>query len=152
MLHTLNREQLIQRPPDDVFAFFADAANLERLTPPWLRFQILTSGPIEMQAGTRIDYRIRMRGLPIVWETEIAEWDPPRRFVDVQLRGPYRRWEHTHEFVAMAGGTLVRDVVHYELPAGWLGEAARRLVVARDISNIFDYRRAALTDVFGSRS
>jgi ligand-binding SRPBCC domain-containing protein len=103
-----------------------------------------------MQAGARIDYRIRLRGIPVVWKTRITEWEAPVRFVDVQLSGPYRVWEHTHEFQAVSGGTIVRDTVDYELPAGWLGELLRRTVVARDIARIFEYRRGALAQAFES--
>lgn len=148
MRHTFTREQFIDRPLGDVFAFFADANNLQRITPAWLRFEMVTPAPVEMRAGARIDYRIRLHHVPIVWKTLIREWDPPHRFVDAQIQGPYRVWEHTHEFAAVSNGTLVRDVVEYELPAGWLGEVVRRLFVARDIAAIFDHRRAALSDVF----
>jgi len=148
MRHTLIREQFLSQTPEEVFAFYADARNLERITPPWLHFRILNDGPIAMQPGTLIDYRIRVRGLPVNWRTRITVWDPPHRFVDVQIRGPYRTWEHTHEFHAVAGGTLVRDLVSYELPAGWLGEMVRRLFVARDVAAIFDHRRTALASIF----
>jgi ligand-binding SRPBCC domain-containing protein len=151
-MNTLIREQLIERPLEEVFAFHADAHNLERITPPWLAFRILTEGPIEMRRGARIDYQIRVHGIPMVWKSEIREWDPPHRFVDVQLRGPYRVWEHTHEFSAVAGGTLVRDAVNYALPLGWVGEMVRRAVVARDVSAIFEHRRTALATIFKSRS
>jgi ligand-binding SRPBCC domain-containing protein len=152
MVHTFTREQFLEHPLEEVFAFHADAANLERITPPWLGFRILTPMPLEMRAGARIDYRIRLRGLPVTWRTEIVAWDPPRTFTDVQRRGPYRRWEHTHTFIAVPGGTLISDVVHYELPAGTLGERLLRWFVAREISRIFEYRGAALTEVFGAVS
>jgi ligand-binding SRPBCC domain-containing protein len=152
MIHTFTREQFIERPVDDVFAFYADAANLERITPAWLNFRILTPMPIEMRPGARIDYRIRLRGLPVTWKSEIVEWDPPRRFTDVQLRGPYRTWEHTHEFHPVSGGTLVRDSVRYELPAGWLGEVLRRTGVSRDIAAIFEHRRVRLAQIFSNQS
>jgi ligand-binding SRPBCC domain-containing protein len=150
-MHTLIREQMIERPLEEVFAFHADARNLERITPPWLSFRILTQGPVEMRRGAQIDYRIRVHGVPVVWKSEIREWGPPHRFVDVQLRGPYRMWEHAHEFAPVPGGTLVRDVVNYALPAGWMGELVCRLVVDRDVSAIFDYRQKALAAVFGGR-
>lgn len=152
MLHTFAREQFIERAVDEIFAFYADAANLELMTPAWLNFHILTPMPIEMRPGARIDYRIRLRGLPVTWRTEIVEWDPPRRFIDVQLRGPYRTWEHTHEFHPVSGGTVVRDSVRYELPAGWLGEVLRRAVVSRDINAIFEHRRACLARIFSNQS
>lgn len=152
MLHTFAHEQFVERAVDEVFAFYADAANLELITPAWLNFRILTPMPIEMRPGARIEYRIRLRGLPVTWRTEIVEWDPPRRFTDVQLRGPYRTWEHTHEFHPVPGGTLVRDSVRYELPAGWLGEILRRTVVSRDITAIFEHRRARLARIFSNQS
>lgn len=142
------REQFIARPLQEVFAFYADASNLERLTPAWLQFRISTPGPIAMQRGTMIDYRIRLRGVSVRWTSEITEWAPPHRFVDVQVRGPYQTWEHTHTFSAVTGGTLVRDDVRYQLPLGWIGEIARRGFVTRDLSRIFDYRREALAALF----
>lgn len=128
-----------------MFAFFADAANLQRLTPPFLRFEILTPSPIAMRAGAEIDYRLRVHGLPIRWRTRIESWQAERRFVDVQLRGPYRLWHHTHEFEEVAGGTLCRDVVRYAVPGGRIVE---RLFVRRDIEEIFDFRRRVLLDRF----
>jgi ligand-binding SRPBCC domain-containing protein len=140
---------LLPRPRDEVFAFFADATNLEAITPPWLRFRVLTPPPIEMAAGTRIDYRLRVRFLPVRWTTEIAVWEPPVRFVDTQLRGPYRRWVHLHTFEQVEGGTLCRDRVDYEAPGGRL---VHRLFVDRDVRRIFAYRRERLLDRFGAAS
>lgn len=149
-LHTLTREQALPGAPDEVFAFFADAVNLERITPPWLSFRIATSGPVAMEPGTLIEYRLRLHRIPIRWLTRIEEWEPGRRFVDVQVRGPYRAWHHTHEFEPGAGGgTVVRDTVRYALPLGPLGEAAHRLFVARDLRAIFDYRVASVSKVMG---
>src|SRR3954451_9403150 len=140
-IHVLRREQRLSRPPEAVFGFFADAANLEAITPPLLGFSVLTPGPIEMRVGTLIEYRLRLHGLPLRWLTSIQAWDPPHRFVDVQLRGPYALWHHTHELSAgEAGGTLMRDTVRYALPLGPLGELAHRLVVARDLDAIFAFR------------
>src|SRR5690242_5512703 len=106
----------LPRPRAEVFAFFADAANLETITPAFLKFQAVTEAPIPMRAGALIDYRLRLHGIPITWKTELAEWDPPRRFVDRQLRGPYAEWVHTHTFDEQDDGTLVRDHVRYRLP------------------------------------
>jgi ligand-binding SRPBCC domain-containing protein len=147
MHHVLRREQrLPHTEPREVFPFFADAANLEAITPPWLNFRVVTPRPIEMRAGTLIEYRLRLRGLPVRWLTKIEAWEPPHRFVDAQLAGPYKLWHHTHEFVPDGeGGTIVRDTVHYALPYGPLGEIARRLFVARDLATIFDYRAERLT-------
>jgi ligand-binding SRPBCC domain-containing protein len=143
----LRRELTVNRPLGETFAFFSDAGNLDRLTPPWVGFQILTPAPIVMGVGTLIDYRIRIRGMPIRWQTRIAAWDPPHRFVDVQQRGPYRWWHHEHRFAAVSGGTLVVDHVEYVprmrwLTAGW---------VSRDLERIFEYRREQLAEIFGAR-
>jgi ligand-binding SRPBCC domain-containing protein len=144
--HTLVREQRLPDPPADVFPFFADAANLEAITPPWLGFRIVSPRPIDMRAGTLIEYRLTLHRLPIAWLTRIEEWVPGERFVDAQLNGPYKLWHHTHEFSSDgAGGTLMRDTVRYALPLGPLGEIAHRLFVARDLAAIFDFRAQALT-------
>ena len=138
-VHTLTREQRLRGPPGEVFAFFADAFNLEAITPPWLRVRIATPHPIPMAPGTLIEYRLRLHGVPIRWLTRIEEWQPGRRFVDVQVRGPYRLWRHTHAFEPHGrDGTVVRDTVEYALPLGPAGELANRLFVARDLRTIFD--------------
>ncbi len=148
-IHRLEREQLVARPLDEVFAFFSRASNLERITPPWLRFSVLTPEPIEMRAGTLIDYRLRVRGVPLGWRSRIEQWQENTKFVDRQLRGPYRLWHHTHEFERAGDGTLVCDLVNYALPFGPLGEVAHRAVVARDLRRTFDYRNAAVTRLLG---
>jgi ligand-binding SRPBCC domain-containing protein len=143
--HTLRREQRLPGPPADVFPFFAEAGNLEAITPPWLGFRIVTPRPIEMRVGTLIEYRLTLHRFPISWLTRIEEWVPGERFVDAQIHGPYALWHHTHEFAPHPdGGTLMRDTVRYALPYGPLGEVARRLFVARDLEAIFDYRAEAL--------
>jgi ligand-binding SRPBCC domain-containing protein len=141
-------EQWIQKPIDEVFNFFADATNLEVITPPWLGFRILSPEPITMRAGARIAYRLRWHHLPLRWVTEIAEWSPPFRFVDVQRRGPYALWHHTHEFAAHEGGTRLRDQVRYALPLGPLGLLMHRLAVGRDVEAIFAYRAKRVTEIF----
>jgi len=142
----LRREQHLDADLDAVFDFFSDARNLETLTPPWLRFEILSPGPIEMHVGTRIDYRLRLHGVPMRWQSEITVWEPGRRFVDEQRRGPYRRWIHTHEFeAAPGGGTIVRDVVRYAVLGG---AVVNRLFVARDVAQVFDYRERKLRELF----
>ena len=139
--HTLRREQRLPGAPDDVFPFFADAGNLEAITPAPLRFHIVTPRPIDMRVGTIIEYRLRLRGIPIRWLTRIEEWEPGVRFVDMQLSGPYRLWHHTHEFSPDGdGGTLMRDTVRYALPFWPLGELAAPLV-RRELAAIFDFRR-----------
>jgi ligand-binding SRPBCC domain-containing protein len=149
--HVLEREQLVPRAVGEVFEFFAGARNLERITPPWLRFEVLTPEPIAMAPGTLIDYRLRLRGIPLRWLSRIEEWEHERGFVDRQLRGPYRLWHHRHEFVACAGGTIVRDRVRYALPLGWLGALAHAAFVRRDLERIFDHRRAAVRRLLDER-
>ena len=146
--YTLQTELWLPRPRDEVFRFFAEARNLEILTPPWVKFQVLTPAPIEMRAGTLIDYRIRVHGIPIRWRMEIAEWQPPHRFVDVQLRGPYTLWHHTHTFEQRDGGTLCADQVRYR-PRG--GALMNWLFVRRDVEKIFRYRQQRMKDLFGGK-
>ena len=143
-LHRLERAQRVARPRDEVFAFFADAANLEAITPPFLRFRILTPVPIAMRPGARIEYALSLFGVPLRWRTHITVWEPGVRFVDEQESGPYAVWRHTHAFEAEDGATVVRDVVEYALPFGPLGRLVRALFVARTLGRIFDYRRDAI--------
>jgi ligand-binding SRPBCC domain-containing protein len=141
----LSREQLLEVGLERAFGFFSRAENLEAITPPWLRFEIVTPTPIEMRAGTRIRYRLRLRGVPVSWLTEIEEWDPPRAFVDRQLKGPYALWHHTHSFEAVDDRrTRMLDVVRYGHRLGPLGSVAEHLIVRRDLERIFDYRRDAI--------
>jgi ligand-binding SRPBCC domain-containing protein len=145
-IFTLRREQLLPGTPEAVFPFFADARNLEAITPPLLRFEVVTPGAIPMRVGTLIQYRLTLRGIGVDWLTSIQEWEPPQRFVDVQVRGPYQLWHHTHEFAPAPGGegTLMRDTVRYAIGFGPLGRLAARAFVHRDVQNIFDFRRAAV--------
>lgn len=146
--HRLEQRQLIPRPLEEVFPFFADACNLERITPPWLHFRIVTPTPIVMAVGTRIEYRIHWRFLKLAWLTEITEWNPPYGFVDEQRRGPYALWHHTHRFEPVPEGTLMTDIVRYRLPLGPLGELAHWLTVRRDLDRIFAYRRQVIEQLF----
>jgi ligand-binding SRPBCC domain-containing protein len=146
-IYRLRREQLVMRPVNEVFAFFSRPRNLELITPPWLRFEVLTPDPIEMAPGALIDYRLWLHGVPLRWTSRIEEWETDRRFVDCQLRGPYRLWHHRHDFAAHPAGTLVRDDVRYALPFGPLGQLSHALVVRRDLRHIFDHRREAITNV-----
>lgn len=145
-IHLLTRSQRIELPIERAFAFYGDAANLEPLTPPWLHFEVTTPRPITLQPGTRLDYKLRLHGVPVRWQTEIKKWEPPKRFVDVQAKGPYALWEHTHLFESDGNGTtLIHDHVRYEIPLGPLGTLAHRLFVRRDLERIFDYRGDAVS-------
>ncbi len=137
----LHREQRLPLPLEEVFSFFADPRNLEAITPPFLRFRVLGMSTPEIEEGTRIDHRLRLRGLPIRWRSLIRVWDPPFRFVDEQERGPYRLWIHEHRFVEDGDETVVTDDVEYAVPGGRLVE---RLFVRRDVERIFDFRAEAL--------
>jgi len=148
--YVLEREQFIPRPLAEVFPFFADASNLEAITPEFLNFQILTPRPIPLRPGSLIDYQIKLFGLPLKWRTRIEEFDPPKRFVDVQLRGPYKLWHHTHEFLETGGGTLMTDRVRYQLAFGPLGSLAHILWVRRTLARIFDHRRQTIERLLGS--
>ena len=144
-IRVFNSELWLPRPRQEVFEFFADAANLDTITPPWLRFHTETPAPIEMNAGTIIDHRLRVRGIPVRWRSRITVWDPPRRFVDEQVRGPYRLWRHEHEFEERDGGTLVRDRVHYAVLFDFM---VHELLVRRDVEKIFAYRTESLRKRF----
>lgn len=141
--HRLERCQTIDRSRDEVFAFFADAANLELLTPGFLRFRILTPLPIRMFEGARIDYALRLFGLPFTWRTRITKWEPGVSFVDEQESGPYALWRHTHRFESQGASTIMHDLVEYAEPLGPLGHVAHGLVVRRMLDRIFDFRRDA---------
>jgi ligand-binding SRPBCC domain-containing protein len=149
-IHHLERRQRVELPLDQAFAFYGDAHNLERITPPLLRFEVVTPRPIEMGVGTLIEYRLRLHRVPVRWRTRIEAWEPPRRFVDVQVRGPYSLWEHTHTFEEDGpDATIIGDRVRYSIPFGLLGELANRLLVRRDVEGIFDYRREAVERELG---
>jgi ligand-binding SRPBCC domain-containing protein len=150
-VHVLERRQRLELPAERAFAFYADARNLEAITPPWLAFRVTTPGRIEMRPGALIDYRLRLHGVPVRWRTRIEAWDPPRRFVDVQLRGPYALWEHTHTFEPDgAAAVVIGDRVRYALPLGPLGRIAHAVLVRRDLERIFEYRRQAVAARLGA--
>ena len=146
----LERSTFIPRPQPEVFAFFADAHNLERITPAFLRFHVLTPDPIEMHAGTLIDYEMRLYGVRVGWRTLIQRYEPDDFFVDVQLKGPYRSWRHRHEFKEVPGGTQMHDRVDYEMPYGMLGSLVRMLFVQGVLERIFDHRNTAIAQYFRS--
>lgn len=146
-LYRLQTELLLAAPRAQVFEFFSDARQLETLTPAWIRFRIVTPLPISMHAGALIDYKLRIRGIPIRWRSLISVWEPPFRFVDEQVQGPYQYWRHEHGFAEHAdGGTIVRDTIDYRVPGGRL---INRLFVQPDVERIFRYRLAKLKEIFG---
>jgi ligand-binding SRPBCC domain-containing protein len=143
--HVLEARSMLPLPLDQVFPFFAAATNLEALTPPWLRFSIVTPAPIDIRRGSLIDYRLRLHGVPLRWRTEIVEWEPPHLFVDRQVRGPYHTWLHEHRFLEVAGGVVVADRVRYRIRGGRLvHRAANATTAARDLRAIFAYRQERL--------
>ena len=141
----LEAVQFFAERRDRVFAFFADAFQLEMLTPPWLHFAVLTPRPIHIRQGTTIDYKMRLHGVPVRWQSRIDVWEPPLRFVDEQTRGPYRRWRHEHVFEEVEGGTICRDIVDYAVPGGWLID---RVFVRNNLLKIFEFRQRRLEQVF----
>jgi ligand-binding SRPBCC domain-containing protein len=147
-VHHFHSEQWVDRPLEEVFAFFSDANNLEAITPRQLNFRILTPGPIRLEAGARIDYQLTLYGVPVKWATLIERWEPPHEFVDVQLRGPYRVWRHTHRFLAEAKGTRMIDDVAYELPLGPLGRMVEALWARREVARIFAHRTEVIARRF----
>jgi ligand-binding SRPBCC domain-containing protein len=148
--YTLHRSQWIARPIDEVFGFFADAHNLEKITPPWIGFKILFMSTPTIEEGTTIHYRLRLHGIILQWRTDICEWNPPHCFVDEQTKGPYRRWRHTHTFEAHGSRTKMTDEVQYELPFWVLGRIVHALKVRGDVSQIFDYRSLQIDALFGN--
>jgi ligand-binding SRPBCC domain-containing protein len=145
-MNRLRCEIELPQPIETVFPIFADAFQLEAITPPWLRFKVVTPPPIVMRAGLRIDYRLRLRGLPLRWTSEITDWEPPHRFVDVQVRGPYRWWRHEHRFIARGDATRIVDEVEYAVYGGAL---VHTLLVRRDVERVFAYREQALRQLAG---
>jgi ligand-binding SRPBCC domain-containing protein len=147
MMHTLITSMSLPLARDQVFAFFAEASNLARITPPELGFEIVTPQPIHLSAGTRLDYHLRLFGIPFSWQTDIQHWNPPEEFVDVQRRGPYKHWVHTHRFREEQGVTIIEDEVQYALPYAPLGELAYPLVRLQ-LHRIFRYRQQVIRTYF----
>jgi hypothetical protein len=142
-IHVLERSQRVEVPVKQAFDFYVDALNLEPMTPPWLHFEVTTPGELKLQRGTLLDYKLKLHGVPVRWQTRIEIWEPPVRFVDIQAKGPYSHWEHTHLFEEDGEGTIIHDRVRYAIPLGPLGALAHRLFVRRDLGRIFDYRAEA---------
>ena len=151
MTELLERTQLIRRPRKEVFRFFENPKNLERITPAFLKFRIVTPEPIAMVEDARIEYRLALFGLPFGWCTTIESYESPTMFVDRQLRGPYRLWRHTHEFSDFPGGTRMVDRVEYELPFGFLGDLAHAVFVRRTLNRVFDHRERVIAEIFEGR-
>ncbi len=147
--YSLHREQWIPSPLPEVFGFFSEATNLDRITPPWLHFRILAA-PEKIDKGVLINYRLAWHGIPMRWTTRIEEWNPPHSFVDLQLRGPYRLWHHTHAFEERDGGTLMCDTLRYAVPLGMVGDFFAGWRVHPDVERIFDYRAEQIRCLFGS--
>ena len=148
-IYSLKRETTLSAPLERVFEFFSEARNLEKITPPFLKFQVLTPGPIRMAPNATIEYRLKVRGFPVRWQTVIETWNPPHEFSDRQARGPYALWHHTHRFRAIGDAqTWMEDEVRYALPLGPLGQFAHWLMVRRDVEAIFDYRAKCMQTFF----
>ena len=143
--YRLSTELVVAESRERLFDFFADAHRLEAITPPWLQFSVVTPRPIDMAVGVLIDYKLRLRGVPIRWRSKISVWNPCCEFVDEQVNGPYRYWRHLHSFEEFDGGTRVRDEVRYAVPLSWI---AHPLFVRRDLTKIFQFRRARMSEIF----
>jgi len=145
--HVLERSQRVEVPIKRAFDFYGDSHNLEPLTPPWLHFEVTTPGELIFRPGTLLDYRLKLHGVPVRWQTRIETWEPPVRFVDTQLKGPYSLWEHTHLFEKDGdAATFIHDRVRYAIPLGPLGQLAHVFFVRRDLERIFDYRAKAVAE------
>ena len=147
-MRTLKKEIIIHKPLNEVFEFFSKAENLNLITPPYLNFRILTPPPIEMKTGTIINYRIKLKGIPLKWTTEITEWDPPNKFTDTQIKGPYKLWVHEHFFTDQGGKTIVTDRVTYKSRGLILEPIIEKLFVSKNLKQIFDYREKKLKEIF----
>ena len=151
-MHVFESEIEFEEPIERVFEFFSRAENLEELTPSWLNFRFLTPLPIEMRRGAEIEYRLRLHGIPVRWKTEIALWDPPHAFEDVQRRGPFRQWAHRHSFESRDGGTLMRDRVDYAVPGWFIEPLLHGLFVRHSVEKIFAFRAERFAEIFTVRT
>ena len=143
--YKLETQLFVRAPLGQVFNFFADPRNLERITPPWLHFEIMTPADTVIEQGTLLDYRLRLRGIRLRWQSEILVWEPPQRFVDRQTKGPYSLWVHEHTFAERDSGTVVGDKVEYAAPGGRL---VHKFLVVPDLERIFQYRHRVLEELF----
>ena len=150
--HVLETEQWVPAPVEEVFTFFSAETNLERITPPLLNFHVIGKSTPQIEQGTLIDYRLKIRGVPLKWRTLIEIWEPGKRFVDTQIKGPYALWHHTHFFEPKDGGTLMRDRVRFRLPLGWLGDLVAGWMVKRDVRAIFEFRSQTISGIFPPKS
>jgi hypothetical protein len=141
-------EHWLPLPIDKVFSFFKEPKNLEQITPAYLNFKVLKQSSNEVTEGTKINYRLKLHGIPMWWQSKIVDWEPNQKFSDTQTRGPYNHWYHTHEFEEKEGGTLIRDHVKYKLPLGIPGDCIAGSWVQKDLENIFDYRRKKIEEIF----
>jgi ligand-binding SRPBCC domain-containing protein len=148
-IYELRRQAFIPAQIGDVFSFFSDAENLEGITPPWLNFRILTPHPIRMEKHALIDYSINLMGVPLTWKTEIATWKPPECFIDRQIKGPFRVWEHTHQFAELEGGTRMTDIVRYAVPGFIFSPLIHFFFVRPRLEKIFSFREKSILDRFG---
>ena len=151
-VHVLERSQRVEVSVEQAFDFYVDARNLEPMTPPWLHFEVITPADVTMRPATLLDYKLKLHGVPVRWQTRIEIWEPPVRFVDTQAKGPFSLWEHTHLFEQDGDTdtpTVIHDRVRYAIPLGPLGGLARRLFVRRDLERIFDYRGEAVSKRLG---
>lgn len=150
--YILERRQIIERPRAEVFDFFADAGNLEKITPPELNFKIISPQPIDIKKGAFIDYKLKLRGIPITWKTEITQWNPPHDFVDTALKSPYKQWIHLHTFeTGKRGETIMQDRVRYRLPFEPFGDLAH-WYVKKELNYIFDYRYKVIEGNFSAKA
>ncbi len=150
-MRTITSEISVNRSIDEVFDFFARAENLNIITPPELNFRIITPLPVEMKKGTLIDYKIKLSGIPFKWKTEITAWEPPFRFVDEQIKGPYKIWIHEHTFMSQGSRTIVKDKVEYLSPGKIAEPVLHRLIVKKRLERIFSYRREKISELFNNK-
>lgn len=149
-MYTLKREQTLPAPRSTIFPFFSNPANLERITPDYLSFQLETAVPVDMSEGQVLSYSLSLHGIPFSWKSRVEVWEPPERFVDVQLQGPYRSWRHEHVFYESSGNTRIVDEVQYEVPGWFLSPLIHWLFVRNDVEEIFSYRQQKMEELFGN--